>query len=96
MMHDVNIEEMTSFVTLLTIKLTLHLWSKLHPDQPDRLGFEIQDAWKSAKKKLSHSTDHIMVDQCRADPTLVIIMIHDEILKKRQSKMTGFSLVTLL
>ena len=48
MMHDVNIEAKNKvrnfsfrFVTLLVIMLILHLWSKLHPDQSDGLGFEI-------------------------------------------------------
>jgi len=34
----------------------------IHPDQSDRLGFEIQDAWESAKEKVPHSMDHITVD----------------------------------
>jgi len=59
MMHDVNIEAMTKLETpilalsLFLIKLTLHLWSKLHPDQFDGLGFGIQDIWDSAKEKTS-------------------------------------------
>ena len=51
-----------SFVIHLSIKLTLHLWLKLHPDHLDRLGFEIQDAWESAKEELPHSTEHITVN----------------------------------
>ena len=48
LMYDVNIEETkleTSVLTchFLMIKLILYLWSKLHPDQWDGLGFEIQD-----------------------------------------------------
>ena len=55
------------------IRLTLHLWSKLHPDQSDGLGFEIQDVWESTKEELPHSTDHITVDWCRADWILLIL-----------------------
>jgi len=33
-----------SLITLLMIKLMLHLWSRIHPDQSDRLGFEIPNA----------------------------------------------------
>jgi len=36
-------------------------------DQSDRLGFEIQDVWESAKEELSHSTNHITVDRYRAN-----------------------------
>ena len=38
------------------IRLLLHLLSKLHPDQSDGLGFEIQDVWESAEKALPPST----------------------------------------
>jgi len=55
------------------IKLTQHLWSRLHPDQLDGLGFEIEDIWKSTKEKLSYPTDHIMVDRHRAGRTLVTL-----------------------
>ena len=53
------------------IKLTLHFWLKLYLDQSDGLGFEIQDAWESAKEKLLHSIDHITVGWDRADWTLM-------------------------
>jgi len=53
------------------IRLILHLRSKLHPDQSNRLEFEIQDVWKSAKEELPHSTDHITVDRRRADRALL-------------------------
>ena len=77
--------------TFPLIKLILHLWSKFHPDQSDGLGFEIQDAWESAKEKLSHSTDHIMVDWSRVDWTL---LMHDW--RNDKAKNSDFSLVTLL
>jgi len=62
-----------SFVTVLMIKLTLHLWSKIHPDQSDGLEFEIHDAWKSTKEKLPYSMDHITVDRRQADRTLLTL-----------------------
>jgi len=59
------------------IRLTLHLWSKLHPDQSHGLGFEIQDVWESAKEKFPYSTDHIMVDRRRAESNISDIVVHD-------------------
>ena len=62
-----------NFVTFIVIKLILHLWSKIHPDQSDGLGVEIQDAFESAKEKLPHWTDHITVGRHWANWTLVIL-----------------------
>jgi len=45
----------------------------INPDQSDGLGFEIQDAWESAKENLPYSMDHITVNQRRADRTLVTL-----------------------
>jgi len=45
----------------------------IHLDQSDGLGFEIQDAWKSAKEKIPYSIDYIMVDRWWVDQTLVIL-----------------------
>jgi len=55
------------------IKLTLYLRSKIHPDQSDGLEFDSQDAWESDKEKLSHSMNHIMIDQRRAKRTLMTL-----------------------
>ena len=67
------------------IKLTLYLWSKLHSDQWDGLGFKIQDAWESAKEKLSYLMDHITVDRRWVDRTLVTLWCMMSISKKWQS-----------
>ena len=60
-MHDVNTKQRRivsfSLVTLLMIKLTLHLWSKLHLEQSDGLGLEIQYVWESAKENFASSKD---------------------------------------
>ena len=86
-MHDVNIKETkleTSVlaVTFFMIRLTLHLWSKPHPDQSDELGLEIQDAWKSAKKNF-FLQDRIMVDRCRTDRILLTSRCMMLILKRQ-------------
>ena len=81
-----------NLVSLFMIKLTLYLWSKIHPDQSDELGFEIQDVWKSAKEELPPSTDHIAVDRCRADRNIGDIMMHDvNIKEKTKEKCQSFA-----
>jgi len=52
---------------------TLYLWSKLHPDQSDGLGFGIQDARESAKEKSLYSMDHITIDRRWADRALLTL-----------------------
>jgi len=45
---------------------------KFYPNQSDGLGFAIQDVW-SAKEELPTSTNHLMIDRCQADRTVVTL-----------------------
>jgi len=63
------------------IKLILHLWSKLHANQSDGLGFEIQDVWKNAKEAFSFNGsyhDRLTPSQ----PNIVDIVMHDVNIKE--------------
>ena len=59
------------------IRLTLHLWLKLHPDLSDALEFEIQDVWKSAKEKLLLIQQIAFGQSTLSRPDIIDIVMHD-------------------
>ena len=85
------------FITLLMIRLILYLWSKLHPDQSDGLGFGIQDVWESTQRKASSFNGSHHGRSTLSLPNIGDIMMHDvNIKEKTKTKCQVFSLVTIL
>jgi len=70
----------------------LHLWSKLHPDQSNGIGFRIQDVWESTKEDFTLSKDRTMIGRHRSERTLKTLWCIMSILKNWQRKIISFNL----
>jgi len=82
-----------SFVTLFMIKLTLHLWSKLHLDHSDGLGFSIQDAWRQIKASSFNESHHDRLVLNRLNVTDIMLYdVNIEEMKKLETSILASSL----